>query len=238
VESGKWNVENGGEAQTMDPWALIFDVDGVIADTEALNARASALMFQELYGVTVNPRDFYPFIGTGDERYVEGVAEQYGVKLDTEAAVARRAENFEKLRAGKPLPAMPGLLDLVAEAREADHVRLAIATSGRWEKQAPVVAGAGLQEKWFGVIVAGEQVTRKKPDPQIYQLACELLELPAGRCVVVEDAPAGVAAAKAAGMWCVGLTSSATPEALGEADWVVGSLEEVSVGKVEERFGL
>lgn len=222
----------------MNPWALIFDVDGVIADTEAFNARASALMFQELYGVTVDPRDFYPFIGTGDERYVEGVAEKYGVTIDTEAAVARRAENFEKLRAGQPLPPMPGLLDLVRQARESGHIKLAIATSGRWEKQAPVIAGAGLREEWFEVIVSGEQVTRKKPDPQIYQLTGERLGLPAERCVVVEDAPAGVAAAKAAGMWCIGLTSSATAEGLAQADWVVASLEEVSVRAVEERFPL
>jgi beta-phosphoglucomutase-like phosphatase (HAD superfamily) len=67
-------------------WALIFDVDGVVADTEALNAKASVLMFEQLYGVTVRPEDFRPFVGTGDERYCEGVAERYGVEIDTDAA--------------------------------------------------------------------------------------------------------------------------------------------------------
>jgi HAD superfamily hydrolase (TIGR01509 family) len=217
----------------MQPWALIFDVDGVIADTEALNARASAQMFAELYGVTVSPADFYPFIGTGDERYVEGVAEQYGVTIDTEAAVARRAENFQKLLAGGPLPPTPGLLDLVRQARAAGHVTLAIATSGRREKQCPVIEGTGLELSWFAAILTGEQVTRKKPDPQIYQMTAKYLRLLPERCVVVEDAPAGVAAAKAAGMWCVGLTTSAPPEALTAADWAVASLEEVTVEKLE-----
>ena len=222
----------------MQPWALIFDVDGVIADTEALNARASALMFQELYATTVDTADFYPFIGTGDERYVEGVAEKYGVDIDTEAAVARRAENFQKLMASGPLPPTPGLLDLVRQAREAGYVKLAIATSGRREKQCPVIEGTGLRLEWFAVIVTGEEVTRKKPDPQIYRLTGERLGLAPERCVVVEDAPAGVTAAKAVGMWCVGLTTSASPEALAEADWVVGSLEEVTVGELEARFRL
>jgi HAD superfamily hydrolase (TIGR01509 family) len=213
-------------------------VDGVIADTEALNARASAQMFAELYGVTVDPADFYPFIGTGDERYVEGVAEQCGVAIDTEAAVARRAENFQKLMSGGPLPPTPGLLELVRQAHAAEHIRLAIATSGRREKQCPVIEGTGLRLEWFAAIVAGEQVTRKKPDPQIYELTAKYLRVRPWRCVVVEDAPAGVAAAKAAGMWCVGLTTSAPPEALAAADWVVASLEEVSVAGLEERFAM
>jgi cytidine deaminase len=220
----------------MQPWALIFDVDGVIAATEALNARASALMFAELYGVTVQPEDFYPFIGTGDERYVEGVAEQYGVNIDTEAAVNRRAENFFRLLRSEPLPAAPGVLELVAQARASGHVQLAIATSGRQEKQFPVIAGTGLQLEWFGAVLTGDEVTRKKPDPQIYRLAGERLALPPHRCVVVEDAPVGVTAAKAAGMWCLAVTNSAPREALSEADLVVASLAEVSVGTLEEAF--
>jgi HAD superfamily hydrolase (TIGR01509 family) len=220
----------------MQPWALIFDVDGVIADTEAFNARASALMFQELYGVTVDPADFYPFIGTGDERYVEGVAEKYGVTIDTEVAVARRAENFQKLMAGGPLPPTPGLLELIRHARDSGHVKLAIATSGRRDKQGPVIEGTGLRLEWFEVIITGEQVTRKKPDPQIYNMTAEALGLPPKRCVVVEDAPAGVQAAKTAGMWCVGLTTSAPPETLFTADLVVTSLEEVTVPAIEDRF--
>ena len=223
---------------TRDFWALLFDVDGVLADTEALNARASAMMFAELYGVTVQPGDFYPFIGTGDERYVEGVAEQYGVQMDTEAAVNRRAENFFKLLRTEPLPAAPGVLELVAEARASGHVRLAIATSGRQAKQFPVIEGTGLRLEWFDAVITGDDVTRKKPDPQIYQLAGERLGLPPERCVVVEDAPVGVTAAKAAGMWCVAVTTSALRDALAAADLIVDSLADVSVGRLEGQFGI
>lgn len=220
----------------MQPWGLIFDVDGVIADTEALNARASAMMFAELYGVIVQPADFYPFIGTGDERYVQGVAEKYGVAIDVEAAVARRAQNFFRLLASEPLPAAPGVLELVAQARACGHVKLAIATSGRKEKQFSVIEGAGLRLEWFDVVITGDAVTRKKPDPQIYRLTGERLGLPPERCVVVEDAPVGVQAAKSAGMFCLAVTTSASREALAEADWVVRSLAEVSVGTLEQRF--
>lgn len=213
-------------------WALVFDVDGVVADTEALNARASVMMFRQLYGVTVQPEDFRPFIGTGDERYVESVAERYGVTIDTQAAVDRRAECFFELLKSEPLPAMPGVLELVAAARGREDVRLAIATSGQQAKQFPVIEGTGLKLEWFDVVVTGDLVQRKKPDPQIYLLAAEKLGLPPVRCVVFEDAPAGVQAAKAAGCPCIAVLSSATREELVGADLIVEGLDEVGLGDV------
>jgi len=213
-------------------WALIFDVDGVVADTEVLNARASVLMFEELCGVAVQPEDFQPFIGHGDERYVEGVAEQYGVTLDTQAAVDRRAENFFKLLQNEPLPAAPGVLEIVQAARQEREVKLAIATSGQKAKQFPVIEGTGLRLEWFDVVVTGDDVERKKPDPQIYRRTAERLGVPPERCVVFEDAPAGVQAAKAAGMACVAVTTSAPAEELQAADVVVESLAEVSLAQL------
>lgn len=209
-------------------WALVFDVDGVIADTEALNARASVLMFRQLYGLTVQPEDFQPFVGTGDERYVEGVAEKYGVAIDTRAAVDRRAGNFFALLKSEPLPAAPGVKELVDQARHERDVKLAIATSGQKAKQFPVIEGAGLRLWWFDAVITGDDVSRKKPDPQIYCLAAERLELPPARCVVFEDAPVGVQAAKAAGCRCVAVTSTVAAEALAAADLVVSSLAEVA----------
>lgn len=213
-------------------WALIFDVDGVVADTEALNARASVLMFQQLYGVTVQPEDFQPFIGHGDERYVEGVAEQYGVTIETQAAVDRRAENFFKLLQNEPLPAAPGVLEIVQAARQESEVKLAIATSGQKAKQFPVIEGTGLKLAWFDAVITGDDVDRKKPDPQIYLRTAERLGLPPGRCLVFEDAPAGVAAAKAAGMACVAVLTSAPAEELQDADLVVETLEGLTLERL------
>ena len=213
-------------------WAIIFDVDGVVADTEALNARASVMMFEQLYDTQVRPEDFREFVGTGDERYVEGVAEKYEVEIDTKEAVERRKENFFALQEREPLPAMPGVPGIVETARVSADVLLAIATSGNRDKQFPVIEGAGLRLEWFDVVVTGDDVTRKKPDPQIYEITAEKLSLPPARCVVLEDAPAGVAAAKAAGAVCVAVTSSVDAEKLRDADLVVDSLEEVSVARM------
>lgn len=218
-------------------WALILDVDGVVADTEVLNARASVLMFEELYGVTVQPKDFQPFIGHGDERYVEGVAEQYRVRIDTQAAVDRRAENFFKLLQNEPLPAAPGVLELVEAARQEPELKLAIATSGQKAKQFPVIEGTGLKLEWFDAVITGDDVDRKKPDPQIYRRTAERLGLSPDCCIVFEDAPAGVEAAKAAGMLCVAVTTSAPAEELRAADVVVQTLVEIDLPKLRLLIG-
>jgi len=215
-------------------WAMIFDVDGVVADTEVLNARASVLMFRELYGTEVQPEDFRPFVGTGDERYVEGVAEKYDVRIRTAAAVERRKENFFKLLSDEPLPAMPGVIELVQAARDADDARVAIATSGNKDKQFPVIEGTGLKLAWFDAVITGDDVTRKKPDPQIYLVTAERLRVAPERCVVFEDAPAGVASATAAGMKCVAVTSSVEAEKLQEADLVVDSLATLSLDQLRQ----
>lgn len=216
------------------PKAMIFDVDGVVADTEALNARASVMMFAELYGVQVQASDFVRFVGTGDERYVEGVAEQYGVTIDTAAAVQRRKDNFFRLLAKEPLPAMPGVLELVQAARDDAEWRVAIATSGNKDKQFPVITGTGLCLDWFDAVITGDDVSRKKPDPQIYLVTAERLGVEPGKCVVFEDAPAGVMAAKTAGMRCVAVTSSVSRDQLTRADVIVDSLAQVSLAVLTE----
>jgi cytidine deaminase len=214
-------------------WALVFDVDGVIVETEILNAKASVEMFRRLYGAAVQPEDFQPFIGTGDERYVEGVAEKHGVTIDTRAAVLERERCFFELLATEPLPAAPGVAALIQAARDRADVRLAIATSGNRSKQVQVIEGAGLKLEWFDVVITGDMVARKKPDPLIYQLAAEGLGLPPNRCIVIEDAPSGVKAAKAAGCLCVAVMSSVGAEELAGADRIVGSLAEVSLEGLE-----
>jgi sugar-phosphatase len=77
--------------------------------------------------------------------------------------------------------------------------------------------------------VSGDQVTRKKPDPEVFLLACERLGLPPAKCVVIEDAPNGVAAAHAAGCACIAVTNTAAPAELADADLVVDSLADLNL---------
>ena len=218
-------------------WTLVFDVDGVIADTEVLNAKASVLMFEQLYGVAVDPEDFRPFVGTGDERYVEGVAEKHGVTIETQRAVDQRAKNFFDLLQSEPLPAAPGVSELIAAAREHPDVSLAIATSGQKAKQFPVIRGTGLDLGWFDVVITGDDVTLKKPDPQIYMLAATKLGIPPRRCVAFEDAPVGVRSAKSAGCPCIAVMTTVDAGELTLADIVVDNLADVSLADAERLAG-
>jgi len=208
---------------------LIFDVDGVVGDTEAINAEASVAMFKDLYHVTVRPADFLPFIGTGAERYVGGVAEKYNVDIDVAAATEKRQENFFAILKEKGLLPYPGVLELMESARDADGVRLAIATSGAKEKAMAVLAATGVDLSWFDAIVTGGEVTRKKPDPHLYEIAIARLELAPADCIVIEDAPAGIAAAKAAGAKVVAVTNTVSATELAEADRVLEDLSQLSV---------
>jgi HAD superfamily hydrolase (TIGR01509 family) len=210
-------------------FGLIFDVDGVVGDTEAVNEIASVAALRELYGVTTRREDFREFVGTGSERYVEGVAEKYGLTIDLPRAVAlRQAKILEALRRDGLTP-YPGVLELMTAARAAGDFRLAIATSGPDGLAFPILAAAGVDRAWFDVIVTGSAVAKRKPDPMIYRLTGERLGLPPRACVVIEDAPAGVTAARTAGMHVIAVTNTVPAEALVGADRIVDSLASVSL---------
>ena len=214
---------------------LLFDVDGVIADTETVNAEASVEVFQALCGTQVHPDDFRPFIGAGAERYVMGVAEKCGVTIDVHEATARREQNFLRLVSEQGLVCLPGVMELIRQAQQAPDFRLAIATSGSPTKALPVLEAVGLEPHHdFDVVITAADVTRKKPDPEIYLVASARLGLPPTQCVVIEDAPAGVEAAKRAGACAIAVTNSTSAENLGDADRVVESVALLSLDVLRE----
>ena len=222
---------------------IIFDVDGVIADTEAVNAEASIKMFRELFNLpNVRRGDFAEGVGRGAEAYVQAAARRHGRELTPEEineATRIRQENFLAILRERPLPPFPGVMDLIAGALEASRdgsshraFRLAIATSSTREKSMAVLKAAGIPVDRMAY-VCGDDVTRKKPDPELFVTAAERLGLPPEACVVVEDAPDGVEAARAAGMKCIAVTNSFAREMLSRADLVVASLTEVSLERIE-----
>ncbi len=213
---------------------LIFDVDGVVGDTESINEIASVAAVKELTGATVQREDFRAFVGMGSERYVEGVLEKYGLTTNLGRAVALRQEKILDLLWRGGLAPYPGVREIIAAASASPDVALAIATSGPPDLAFPILAAAGIDRRVFKVIITGRDVTRKKPDPAIYRLAGERLGLTPVSCVVIEDAPAGVTAAKAAGMRCVAVTNTVGRDHLAHADRVVASLAEITLDDVRK----
>jgi beta-phosphoglucomutase len=153
----------------------------------------------------------------GEDRYRD---DQVAALGDRKEAAFR-----EILRAD--FPAMPGARELLRSLRDAGFA-LAVGSSGPPENVELVLGELGARPL-FAAVVTARDVTRGKPDPQVFLIAAERLGVPPERCAVVEDAPAGIAAAKAAGMKSVGLASTGrTREQLAGADLVVDSLAELS----------
>jgi len=220
----------------MQPvYGLIFDVDGVIADTEGANARASIAMFAELFGLTgVVREDFEAGLGRGAAAYVRAAAERHGLNLtdeQVERATARRQENFLALLEREPLGPFPGVLELMSAALDAEDFAVAIATSGTRVKSEAVLKSARVPYARM-VYVTGSDVARKKPAPDLFETAARWCGLPARCCAVIEDAPDGIEAARAAGAACIAVTNSTTAERLARADHVVASLVEVRLDEI------
>lgn len=218
-------------------YGLIFDVDGVIADTETLNARVTARVFAELFGLdNIVREDFNAGIGRAAEEYVKASLKAHGIiptDQEIQKATRVRQEYFLQILTEESLVPFPGVLELMEEALKSECFRLAIATSGTPEKSRAVVKAAKVPFEKM-VYVNGNDVTHKKPFPDIFLLAAEHMAIDPSECVIIEDSPNGIQAAKAAGSKCIAVTNTFTTENLREADLICNSLEEITLETITE----
>jgi len=203
---------------------VLFDMDGVLVDSEPFICKAAIMMFSEL-GVRVLPEDFHPFVGMGENRYIGGVAENHGVIVDIEEVKARTYEIYEMIVRGKLSP-LPGTHEFISECRK-KGLKLALATSADRGKMEVNLREIGLPSETFHAIITGLDVENKKPFPDIYIKAAKSIGLEPQECLVVEDAVSGIKSGKSAGCRCLAVTSSFEASALYEADWICGSLLDV-----------
>lgn len=184
--------------------AIIFDMDGVLTDSEPVINEAAIRGLRE-YGIDPAPRDFEPFVGMGEDRYIGGVAEAHGLTYVPE--MKRRVyQIYLEILPGllTPFAGVHGLIDALNEA----GYDLALASSADRIKVSANLDAIGLPESRFRVITAGEDVRDKKPSPSIYLATAGGLGHEPRQCTVVEDALSGVRAAKSAGMRCAAVATS------------------------------
>jgi HAD superfamily hydrolase (TIGR01509 family) len=160
----------------------------------------------------------------GENRFLGGVAEKYGIPFDLEKDKARTYTIYEKISHGHLKP-LPGVREFIEKCRQW-KLKLAVATSADGVKMRINLLETGLSEKLFDVLVNGLEVQHKKPHPEIYLLATKRLGLDPAGCLVAEDAISGMKAAKAAGCKCLAITSSFTAVNFNEADWIASDLSE------------
>ncbi|MBO3677510.1 HAD family phosphatase [Streptomyces sp. NEAU-YJ-81] len=202
--------------------AALFDLDGTLVATEHRSRAAWTRLF-EAHGLPVDEALLAGFVGRrGDEALAEHVHRFPG---RTVQELFNEALGYLNGPDSPPAYAVPGAEALVRRLR-ADGVPIAVVTSGLRKHAVELlqlVGGADL----FAAMISAEDVRQGKPHPEGYRSGCAALEVDPNRAVAFEDAPAGIAAAKAAGLTCVGITTTHPAAALRAADTVVSDLTEV-----------
>ncbi|WHS58824.1 HAD family phosphatase [Pseudomonas sp. G2-4] len=181
---------------------FIFDMDGVLVDSEPVYMKEERRSYAR-YGVTLNETELSRFVGT-TQRYMWSVIKtEYGLADALDCLMAEHHRQLLETLHSAPLPAMPGVTQLLIALKKAG-IPCAVASSSPRELVELILRHAGLQ-LFFNEIVCGDDVKRSKPDPEIFLMAAKRLGVSPSSCVVIEDSSHGVAAAKAASMFCVGL---------------------------------
>ncbi|MDB5271187.1 MAG: transporter ATP-binding protein [Hymenobacter sp.] len=211
---------------------VIFDMDGVIIDTEPIHHDAFFTQFAEL-GIPVSAAEYATFLGKSTRNVFQLLKQQYGLTQDVEAMVMRKRELFNKsFDEDASLDLLPGVRVLIEDLRRHD-VQLVVASSASKATIARVFDRFGLDE-YFTHRISGEDFAESKPNPAIFLRAAELADTPVTACIVIEDAANGVAAAKAAGIYCIAYVS---PHSEGQnlhlADRIIRSFDELSAVSIE-----
>jgi HAD superfamily hydrolase (TIGR01509 family) len=200
-------------------------MDGVISDSYSFHLAA----WQETFAkrdMKFSKQDFAELFGTRNDFIVRSVMGREIPHRDVMFMVREKEEVFRRKATGNIKP-FPGAVQLLNSLKKGDF-KLGLASSAPKENIDLVLSELDLTGV-FDCIVSGQDVSESKPNPQIYLLAAEKLEALPNDCVVIEDSPLGVKAAKIAGMKCLGVTNTHPSRKLGEADIVVDSLENVDL---------
>ncbi len=209
--------------------AVIWDMDGVIADTAQYHLRGWQMVFRKR-GVDYTEEDFRRNTGKRSDSIIRKVLGKKIAQDEIMAIIREKDENFRQLISQNIRP-FPGVLKLIALLKERGF-KTAIASSAPM-KNIRLITQSLKIHNCFDAIVSGWEVTKSKPDPQIFLLTAEKLGVEAENCIVIEDAIAGVTASKRAGIHCIAVTNTTPREDLREADLVIDTLEEITVDDLD-----
>jgi len=221
--------------------AIIFDCDGVIADTEPLHLASFQKVLEE-EGISLSKEDYFKrFLALDDRGCFTRVYEENNRELSPERLaelIARKASYIEPVME-EHLRFFPGSAEFI---REASLIYPTAIASGALRREIELILKHGGVKDCFDVIVSAEDVSKSKPDPEPFLLARRLLsaamtfDIEPEACLVVEDSIHGVEAARRAGMRVLAVTNSYPKEELMMADCVVDSLESLPLASLEAIF--
>jgi len=210
--------------------AVIWDMDGVIADTAPYHFRAWQEVFQKR-GVDFTEDDFRRKFGQRNDAIIRNTLGEDISQSEIDVIASDKEKNFRQ-RVRQNIKPLPGAIKLITSLKQ-HGFSMALASSAPMENIQLVTRGLGIESS-FQAIVSGREVNEGKPSPQGFLLAAQKLGVEPKNCIVIEDAVAGVTAAKRAGMRCLAVANTHPRISLTEADLIVDTLEEVTMDDLEE----
>jgi HAD superfamily hydrolase (TIGR01509 family) len=201
--------------------AVLFDMDGVIVDSEPLHVATFQAVLKR-YGHDLTDDQYKQhFAGKTDEAGFKQYFDYINETVELPVIMDEKARAYMELAADQMVP-YPGVVDCIREL--ARHAPLALVTGSLRAEAEITLRTFGIAD-CFQIVIAAEDIERSKPDPGGYLKAAAALRVKPADCVIIEDAPSGVAAAKAAGIRCVAVTNTHTAEELADATHIVSSLQ-------------
>jgi beta-phosphoglucomutase len=202
--------------------AVLFDMDGVIFDGEPMHYRAAQSTF-DAHGYELSYDDYREYFGGQTDR--DGFARycsHIGAEHLLERLLKQKAEAYQRVAAEMPLVPCSGVLETIRWLLD-QSTPLALVT-GSLRSEAELVLRSFDIQRAFQTIITAEDVRNGKPDPEGYLKAATALGVEPSACVVIEDAPSGIAAARTANMRCVAVTTTYAANALSEATRIVNGI--------------
>lgn len=210
--------------------AAVFDLDGVVVDTAKYHYLAWKRLAKQL-GYDLTEKDNENFKGVNRMRCMELLAEMAGLKLHneemTKLSEVKNSWYVEYISNMNSDEILPGFVEFITEIREKGY-KTALASAS---KNAGIVLDRLNIRQYFDAVVDGRDVQRSKPDPQVFETAAQRLGIEPYRCVVFEDAQAGIDAARSADMLCIGIGDS---RVITGADKVISGFTDIGLAKFFE----
>ena len=211
---------------------VIFDMDGVIVDTEPVHRYAYYKQFEEL-NIEVTEAMYTSFTGFSTRNTFQTLKEQFQLEQDVEDLIQRKRSIFnDAFDTKEDLELLEGVRTLIEDLHQ-NGIQLILASSASKVTIERVFSRFGLHD-FFTHVVSGEDFPKSKPHPAIFEHAASLSVAPKESCIVIEDSTNGVRAAKAAGIFCVGYISEHSKDQnLEEADYIINHFNELDAQVVK-----
>lgn len=204
---------------------VLFDMDGVLIDSEQVIISCCLEVLKD-YNVNASKEDFIDFYGMGEDAFIGGVARKHGA----EYVIQMKDKTYDLY--GKRVKDILGsdrtILNMLEILKNKGYC-LAVASSADRGKVASNLDCIGAYEGLFDAVITGSDIVNKKPDPEIYIKAYKTVKADPEKCVIVEDAPSGILAAKAAGITSIAVTTNFSKDRLSELspDYIISKTPDI-----------